>query len=419
MKKKIVIGIIIFLLVAVTAGMTIYRNSKPAFKTLKGTSVTKGSIGEEVFASGRLELSDKTEVNAPFAAKVKAVSVKLGEQVQAGQTLFEMDTEDLRKQLDAAKLSLADAKASLDSAKLSRAYALEDAKQAVDDASAILDRVKNGEVVPGTLGTPVSLTDAQANYDKVKKNYDRLVINPSSGQMSITALENNVKRADTNVKELQQQLNSAVVKAPVAGTVVELTALAGAGSSGSALSLSAAGGGGVSQAGAVSGSLVTLANLDKLRARVKVNELDSTKVKVGQKVKVTSDTVDKEFAGSVESVAPVAVTSGSARGEETTVEVTLTLDDSNGLKPGYNVNVVIKTSESIGVLLVPSEAVVDLQGKKFVFIEENGEARQREVSTGLSDEQKVEVKTGVKEGDKVVLSPPPNLKEGDKVKVNE
>jgi len=416
MKKKIVVGVCIVLFVAITAGATLYRNSKPAYKSLKGAQVSKGNIAEEVFASGRLELSDKTEVNTPFQAKIKAVNVKLGDQVQAGQALLELDTEDLSKQIDSAKLTVVDAKASLESAKLSRSYALEDAEKVMDDAYSTLSRVKAGESIP-TPGGTLKEADAQAAYDTAKKTYDRMVNNPTS----ITSLENALKRANANLKDLQDQLGSAVVKAPVAGTVVALNAAVGSGDSGGGTSLSSAGLAGItsSAAGSAGNSLVTLANMDKLRARVKVNELDSTKIKSGQKVKITSDAVEKEFAGTVENISPIAVTTAGARGEETTVEVTVLLDTSSGLKPGYNVNAAVTTQESNSILVVPAEALTERQNKKVVFVVENGETKQREVSLGLSNDTQSEVKSGLNEGEKVVLTPALTLKEGDKVKVDE
>jgi HlyD family secretion protein len=406
MKKKLIIGVCITLVVISVVGTTIYRNSKPSVKTLNGAQVTKGTIGEEVFASGRLELNDKTEVSAPFTAKVKSVSVKLGDQVQSGQVLFEMDIEDLKKQLDNAKLDLAGAKASLEDTKTNRSNSLASAQSAVDDAKKKLDLA--------TASADLKLIgDAQGMYQAAKQNYDKLANTPAG----TTQIENNIKKLQTNVNDLQKQINSAVVKAPVAGTIVSLSAMAGSGSSGST-SMSQASLSGLSSANSGGGSLVTIASMDNLKARIKVNEIDSTRVKTGQKVTVTCDAVGKDYTGNVDGIAPTAVTSAGARGEETTVEVVVTLDNSNGLKPGYNINAAIKVSENPNSLLIPIEAVADRDGKKVVFVEDNGAAKMREVSIGINGEKQLEILSGVGEGDKVILNPAPNLKEGDKVKVN-
>jgi HlyD family secretion protein len=406
MKKKLIIGVCITLVVISVVGTTIYRNSKPSVKTLNGVQVTKGTIGEEVFASGRLELNDKTEVSAPFTAKVKSVSVKLGDQVQSGQVLFEMDIEDLKKQLDNAKLDLAGAKASLEDTKTNRSNSLASAQSAVDDAKKKLDLA--------TASADLKLIgDAQGMYQAAKQNYDKLANTPAG----TTQIENNIKKLQTNVNDLQKQINQAVVKAPVAGTIVSLSASAGSGSSGSA-SMSQASLSGLSSANSGGGSLVTIASMDNLKARIKVNEIDSTRVKTGQKVTVTCDAVGKDYTGNVDGIAPTAVTSAGARGEETTVEVVVTLDNSSGLKPGYNINAAIKVSENPNSLLIPIEAVADRDGKKVVFVEDNGAAKMREVSIGINGEKQLEILSGVGEGDKVILNPAPNLKEGDKVKVN-
>jgi RND family efflux transporter MFP subunit len=312
----------------------------------------------------------------------------------------------LKKQLDNAKLDLAGAKASLEDTKTNRSNSLASAQSAVDDAKKELDLA--------TASADLKLIgDAQGMYQAAKQNYDKLANTPAG----TTQIENNIKKLQTNVNDLQKQINQAVVKAPVAGTIVSLSASAGSGSSGST-SMSQASLSGLSSANSGGGSLVTIASMDNLKARIKVNEIDSTRVKTGQKVTVTCDAVGKDYTGNVDGIAPTAVTSAGARGEETTVEVVVTLDNSNGLKPGYNINAAIKVSENPNSLLIPIEAVADRDGKKVVFVEDNGAAKMREVSIGINGEKQLEILSGVGEGDKVILNPAPNLKEGDKVKVN-
>jgi multidrug efflux pump subunit AcrA (membrane-fusion protein) len=132
MKKKIFIGFIALLVISMM-GAIIYRNSKPVYKEVKGITASKGTIIQEVYASGRLEVSDKQEIYAPFVAKVKNVNVQLGDQVRAGQELLEMDSDDLNKQVESAKIVLSGSQSELDQAKLSRVNLLEDLKKSMDD----------------------------------------------------------------------------------------------------------------------------------------------------------------------------------------------------------------------------------------------------------------------------------------------
>ncbi len=423
MNKKVLIGVGLALVVISITATTIYRNARPAVASINGTQVTRGSIGEEVFASGKLELNNKTEVNAPFTAKVKSVSVKLGDQVQPGQVLFEMETKDLQKQLDNAKLDLAGAKAGLNETNTTRTRKIADAKRSLEDAQSKRDQAAAALQAVDKTTDPAAYLKAEVEYETAKQAYEQAknayasLINTPAGN---SQLENNIKKLQASVTDLQNQINSAVVKAPVAGTVVNLNAVAGSGQAAatgsSPMSLEGLGSG--TAGGLGNGPLVTIATLDKLKARVKVNEIDSTKVQAGQKAKITCEAVGKDFTGSVDSVAPTAVTSSGTRGEETTVEVVITLDNSTGLKPGYNINAAIEISSKANALLVPIEAVTDRNSKKVLFVAENDTVKLREVSVGISGEQKLEITSGVKEGEQVILNPAPNLNEGDKVKIN-
>lgn len=418
-KKKVLIGSAITLLIVSMMGITIYKNSKPVFKSVNETSVTKGTVVQEVFASGRLGYTDTKEVYAPFVAKVKNVKIKLGDQVEAGQVLFEMDLEDLNKQIDSAKKALTASQFQLDQAKISRANLLTEFQKTMTDYLA----PNNPANWPN--GTPTqTIAQMQANYDNAVQAYTSLLNSPdATGGISIASLENQVSQAQTNLNELQAQAKKAVVTAPRNGIVVSLNAVAGVltGSVGDSSAASAAtssltsGGTGL---GGISNSLVTIADFDKLIVTAKVNEIDSPMVKVGQKVTVTGDAFTNEYSGTISTVAPTAVTAAGAKGEETTVEIIVDLDSPSGLKPGYNVNLSIKTLEKNDALLLPPQAIQDQSGKSIVFIIEAGLAKQHEVTVGISDEKQVEILSGLKEGEKVIIDASPSLKDGDKVKVN-
>jgi HlyD family secretion protein len=418
MKKKIFIGFIALLVISMM-GAIIYRNSKPVYKEVKGITASKGTIIQEVYASGRLEVSDKQEIYAPFVAKVKNVNVQLGDQVRAGQELLEMDSDDLNKQVESAKIVLSGSQSELDQAKLSRVNLLEDLKKSMDDY------LTPNNPALGKDGKPtISIYQMQANYDKAKLAYERLLNNPdSSGQASLSTLENKVKQAQKSLNELLNQQSLAIVHAPRDGIIVNLNAVAGVVTSSVGSASAVSGGNGLVSGDSTSmstsgSSLVTLADFDKLKVRAKVNEIDSIKVKVGQKVKVNGDAINKDYYGIISSIAPTAVTTYAAKGEETTVEILVDLDNSSGLKPGYNVNVSIKTFEKNDTLLLPPQAIQDRNGKSVVFIEENGLAKQHDVTVGISDEKQVEILSGLKEGTKVIMEASPNLNDGDKVKVN-
>lgn len=410
MKKKVIIGVVLAVVVVAMVGFTLYRNSQPAFASVKVNRVQKGTIAQQVYASGQLELSKSENINAPFAAKVEEVDVKLGDQVKAGQTLLVMDTAQLQDQIASAKLNLQSAQASLAQADQANTWALQDAKNALDTAQNNLNTVKSGGKVMGQLGL-MTEQQAQDAYNSAKTSYDRLAAGGGqNGKSSLTSLQIAVKQSQLALSQLQDQLDSATVKAPIDGTVVSLNAVAGSEGGGSAQGSAA------SLMSAAGGSLLTIGDLNTLQANLKVNEVDSSQVAAGQKVTITGDAFTKEYTGKVVSVAPQAQTSAGTRGNETTVEVIVSIDNSSGLKPGYNINATIVTQEKKDALLVAPEAVTDRQGHQVVFVQNNGVAEMHTVTEGLSTDSQIEILSGLKEGEQVILNPSASLKQGDQVK---
>ncbi|MHB9094577.1 MAG: efflux RND transporter periplasmic adaptor subunit [Eubacteriales bacterium] len=144
---------------------------------------------------------------------------------------------------------------------------------------------------------------------------------------------------------------------------------------------------------------------------VPVDEVDIAKVKIGQKANVTIDALpDSKFGGTVTEVG----NQGIVQNNVANFDVTVLLDEANGLKPGMTANVEILVNRKDQALVVPIEAVQERQGKKFVMLatgkntsqQKNAGARQgalRPVETGLYNETNIEITSGLSEGDKVVL----------------
>lgn len=171
---------------------------------------------------------------------------------------------------------------------------------------------------------------------------------------------------------------------------------------------------------------------------VPVDEVDIAKIKLGQKADITFDALpDQIYTGSVSDISDQGVVANSAA----TFDVKVALDKTNGVKTGMTANVEILVNHKNGALLVPIEAVQDRNGRKFVILDTGGAVggvaggtrrsgsgsgfggnsransgtesgaqsgnatggRMTRVETGLYNETSIEIISGVKEGDKVVL----------------
>ncbi|MBP0725437.1 efflux RND transporter periplasmic adaptor subunit [Bacillus sp. RG28] len=149
-----------------------------------------------------------------------------------------------------------------------------------------------------------------------------------------------------------------------------------------------------------------ITNNNNLETKIDVDELDITKVKVGQKVsiKLNADP-DGIYTGKVTSIA----NEGTVNNGVSTFSVTVLLDQVKNAKVGMTTESTINVETKKNVLYVPIEAVHTQNNKKFVYVltgsnnPNNTSPEKREVTTGSSTDSYVEIKSGLQVGDQVIL----------------
>ena len=219
----------------------------------------------------------------------------------------------------------------------------------------------------------------------------------SSGQRICTitgdSVDNQLQNAKASLESAQDRLDNYMVTSPITGTVVEKTVKAG------------------DNEGTGSNSNNTLCiiyDLTYLEMTLNIDELDIDNVEVGQTVNVTSDAKEGQtFTGVVTKVSVVGTTSGGT----TTYPVTVRIDDTDGLRPGMNVDAEIVLSSADGVLAIPSLAVN--RGDTVLVTSDSPSAANAleqeapegyayvQVTTGVSDDSYIEITSGLQEGDAV------------------
>lgn len=159
--------------------------------------------------------------------------------------------------------------------------------------------------------------------------------------------------------------------------------------------------------------VVNIAYMDKVKIVVNVGEKDITKLRKGEKVRVSVDAYPEEnFLGRVVKVAPAV----DPRSRKLKVELEIENKDHR-LKPGMFADVEIIYNEHSNVLVVPRISVLEKEGRTILFTVEDGRAKLREVKTGISDEEKIEIVEGLSEGESVVIEGNYGLIDGAKVEV--
>jgi HlyD family secretion protein len=270
-------------------------------KVSTGT-VERRDIALTVEATGTVEPVDMVEVKSKASGTIVTMPVSVGSRVAAGDLLVQIDARDVRNQYDQALAArqAAQVKVEVSGAQKARADSLY--------AQGIITAGEHETALLDFAGAQAALITARTNLDLAK-----------------------------------QRLDDATVRAPVEGTVLSQSVTSGQVISSATSSVS----GGT--------TLLTMADLSRIRMRALVAEADVGNVSAGQRATVTVDAFpNRTFDGVVEKVEPQAVVEQSV----TNFPVLISLSNEDGLLlPGMNGEVSLLVDRKSGVLAVPVDAV--------------------------------------------------------------
>lgn len=362
--RKFWIGSGLILLIVVMIAVFVFRNVGGQVE-VRTVEPVRQEIREKIVTSGVLEAGKQQEVYLdPERGELTEISVEPGEKVKKGTILVRYRNDLLNSEKQQAEIQI-------EAARLKRSGLLRQ-----------LEEVRKG----GTARSPMPGAPGGMSEEQIRQ------------EIRLAELE--IKQARTQLATVRKRLERLTVKSTMSGTVVQVNPSGGRGAS--------------------ANPLVVVADLEDLRVRADVSELDVMKVKKGQPVTVRSDALpDEEWKGEVTRVGylPKSEEMAAAGGSGQVVyPVEVRLEKSIPLKLGSNLIVEIATEKRIALTL-PQEAVKEEGGKSHVFAVEKGRAIRREVKVGVSDGDLLEILSGVKPGEAVVLNPPEELKSGAEVKV--
>ncbi|KAA9157115.1 HlyD family efflux transporter periplasmic adaptor subunit [Amycolatopsis acidicola] len=349
-RTWIINGGLVLLLVG--AGYGIYAGFAPAAEEASSTQarttpVSLGNVTETVSASGTVASSYTANADFSTSGKVATIKVAVGDVVKKGQKLATLDATEANAQLKVAQSNLDVAEENLDNAESS------------------------------------SSSSAQGGQTE-----------------STTSLQSKVDQAELSLEQAQEAVDATVLTAPGDGTVTAINGAVGQ-QTGSSSGSAASGSSDTSSSSSSSGFIV-LTNMSSMVVTTSVAEVDVSKVRAGQSATVTVNALpDTEIKATVASVDLTPTTSNSV----TSYGASLTLNDvAQGLRPGQSASVVITIAEASNVLTVPAAAVQTTGTTSTVTVQQNGQQVKKRVELGVQGESTVEIKSGLSQGDQVVLT---------------
>jgi RND family efflux transporter MFP subunit len=344
------------------------RDFVPSVRT---AAVRASSAIISVTWPGATEAFEQANIYARASGYISKRNVDIGSRVKAGDLLVEITAPEVDHQIAQAQGTLAQLKAALLQAKANR-----DLAQVTWDRDAKL--VKEGWA-----------TQQQGDTD-------RLTLEARDAAVAVA--EANVVAQDAQLRVLDQQKAYQQVIAPFDGIITQRNVDVGA----------------LVQADATSGTfLFTLMHSDVLRIQLYVPQDEAFGIAPGVKTVVrVPEMPGREFSGTVTRIAD-ALQPGT-RTLLTEIDVP---NPDHELSPGIYCTVELKIPRKTPSLIVPSEAIVFNRDGLSVAVVEDGVAHLRRVNVVRDFGTTVEVNDGVKAGDQVILNPPVDLTDGNRVQI--
>jgi len=165
-------------------------------------------------------------------------------------------------------------------------------------------------------------------------------------------------------------------------------------------------------------TLFKVSDTKNMKVEVSLSDSQIKNVAVGQRVEITSDSLPdgEKVEGEVTEVSGVATKSSSL--DESNTTVTIKFNDAKNLRPGATINAVIFYKESKNVIKVPYSAVMNENGKYYVFtVDNSSKVTKKEIQIGTNDDSYYEVTSGLSEGEKIITVIDEALKDGEKIKI--
>ncbi|MEG1930486.1 MAG: efflux RND transporter periplasmic adaptor subunit [Anaerovorax sp.] len=262
------------------------------------------------------------------------------------------------------------------------------------------DKVSVGTVLFEIDSSQLSTSYNQASdaYNSAKTNFDRMDLLYREGAISLQQYEQSKSQlitAQTSLQSLQDNLDNCIVKSPINGYVTSVNVTIG------------------SMASGAGGTAVTVADISQLVVKTNVSEYLIGKIAIGDPVDIhVKANSDKPHKGTIKEISPAPAV-GSL-----TYPITIAVENAdNTLKAGMFAEIKIVSDKKINTLCIPSQCILIKNGESQVVSLEKNLPVFKIVTTGLDNGAYIEILSGLKEGDTVVVDGQNFIAEGEPVKV--
>jgi len=367
-RKRVLYTVLLLGVISAAAGWWAASHRNPVGPTEPVTAkVMRRDFSSAVLATGAVkpQVGAEVKVGARISGKVMRLHANIGDPVDKGQVIAELEKQDLQAVVakNQAEVSVAEAKITEVQARLKLAQVQYQRQQKliVDD-----------------------FTSRQAVDDALKERDVALA--------ELSLARRQLEAARAALKESEAKLSYATLTAPISGVIASVSTQEGE----------------TVAAGLNAPVFVNIIDLSRLQVDAFVDEVDIGRVRQGQKALFTVDSFPaREFEGKVSAIYPKAVLQENVVYYDVVIDITTSYEGL--LRPEMTASVTILLEARADVLAVPAEAIKRARGKTLVYVLINGRAEPREVKTGWKDGLWIEVAGGLEEGQTILLGEPQEI----------
>jgi HlyD family secretion protein len=361
--------------------------------------VRRGAIANTIGASGVVIPVHEELVSSPIQTHVAKVHAKLGQQVQAGELLLQLDDTAIRLALDGVKEQLAQQDnrilaltLEMEQKRKQLVSSIELLELDLQSAAAKLQRFQTLRKSGAVSGEDMLTAELNVQRTEIQLRQQRELIEDvkRSTRSSIDGARLQQAILRKQLAQQQQLLAQASVRAPFAGLLTALLAEEGA--------------------SVATGQLVAkVSELNNYRVEATLSDFHARAIETGQAVRIEQN--GKQLAGTVQTILP-EIQNGAIK-----LLVALELPHDPQLRNKMRVDVNIVTEQKAGALIVDSGAAFNGRGRQPVFLVRDGVARKGLVEIGAGDGRSVEIVAGARLGERIIVSDISRFKDVDSIRI--
>ena len=400
-RKSYIYLIAAALFLAIIAYFFFGKNNKGQQIT---ASVKKGNFPIEVTTTGELMAKSSEKIYGPAGLRqIQIWQVKIqdiipdGTVVDSGQYVATLDRTEISNKIKDEQTNLEKLESQMTKTRLDTSLELRSARDELINLKFGLEEKKitleqSKYEPPATIRqVEIDLEKAQRTLDQAEKNYKLRYQKAVANMQEVAASYNQAQRKLEQMTDVLKQFN---VLAPKAGMVIYKRNW-----DGNKMGIGAT-------MNAWENIVAELPDLSEMISKTYINEIDISKVKIGQKVEIGIDAFpEKKFTGKVIEVANIGEQLQSSNAKVYEVRIVVNEFDSI-LRPAMTTKNKILTSIVDSVLFIPIEAIFNNDSVAFVYKKEGGSVLKQQVIVGQSNENEIIIKAGLKAADEVLLVPP-------------